>query len=127
MAEVGKNLSDTLKQEAALREAKKAALDAETRALSDTLENMPMQEFEPANQFMLEFAGTAQETRLIQDNLLRSGMLKPKDFAIMRQNLNDGTTTMIDLGKTYQEEYANKLQGLTMKTQTKGVKLLNLI
>jgi hypothetical protein len=108
-AEVGKNLSDTLKQEAQLREAKKAALDAETRALSDTLENMPMGDFEPANQFMLEFGGSAQETRLIQDNLLRAGMIKPKDFAIMRQNLNDGTNTMIDLGKTYQEEYQNKL------------------
>jgi len=108
-AEVGKNLTDTLKQEAQLREAKKAALDAETRALSDTLENMPMGDFEPANQFMLEFGGSAQETRLIQDNLLRAGMIKPKDFAIMRQNLNDGTTTMIDLGKTYQQEYQNKL------------------
>lgn len=108
-AEVGKNLSDTLKQEAQLREAKKAALDAETRALSDKLENMPMGDFEPANQFMLEFGGSAQETRLIQDNLLRAGMIKPKDFAIMRQNLNDGTTTMIDLGKTYQQEYQNKL------------------
>lgn len=108
-AEVGKNLSDTLKQEAQLREAKKAALDAETRALGEKLENMPMGDFEPTNQFMLEFGGSAQETRLIQDNLLRAGMLKPKDFAIMRQNLNDGTTTMIDLGKTYQEEYQNKL------------------
>ena len=108
-AEVGKNLSDTLKEEAQLREAKKAALDAETRALGEKLENMPMGKFEPANQFMLDFGGSAQETRLIQDNLLRAGMIKPKDFAIMRQNLNDGTNTMIDLSKTYQEEFKNKL------------------
>ena len=68
-----------------------------------------MGDFEPSNQFMLEFGGSAQETRLIQDNLLRAGMIKPKDFAIMRQNLNDGTATMIDLGKQYEAEYQEKL------------------
>ena len=37
-AEVGKNLSDTLKEEVAIRELKKAAIDEKTRQLSDTLE-----------------------------------------------------------------------------------------
>lgn len=109
-AEVGKNLSDTLKEEAALREAKKAAIDESTRRLGERLDNAPMGEFVPAKEFALGFAGTAQETRLIQDNLLRSGMLNPKDYAIMRQNLNDGTNTMFDLAKVYEEEYQRKME-----------------
>jgi hypothetical protein len=109
-AEVGKNLSDTLKEEAALRETKKAAIDEATRKLGEKLDNAPMGEFVPAKEFALWFAGTAQETRLIQDNLLRSGMLNPKDYAIMRQNLNDGTNTMFDLAKTYEEEFQRKME-----------------
>lgn len=109
-AEVGKNLSDTLKQEAAIREAKKAAIDEATRKLGERLDNAPMGEFVPAKEFALGFAGTAQETRLIQDNLLRSGMLNPKDYAIMRQNLNDGTNTMFDLAKVYEEEFQRKME-----------------
>jgi hypothetical protein len=109
-AEVGKTLSDTLKQEAAIREAKKAAIDEATRKLGERLDNAPMGEFVPAKEFALGFAGTAQETRLIQDNLLRSGMLSPKDYAIMRQNLNDGTNTMFDLAKVYEEEFQRKME-----------------
>lgn len=107
-AEVGKNLSDTLKEEVAIRELKKAAIDEKTRQLSDTLESFPMGDFEPANQMALDFANSAQETLLIQDNLLKSGLLKPRDYTIMRQNLNDGTKTMFDLSKVYQEEFQRK-------------------
>ena len=103
-AEVGQNMTDMLQEEARIREEKKAAIDEESRKLGETLSNQPMGDFEPANQFALDFAGSAQETRLIQDNLLRSGMLRPKDYAIMRQNLTDGTKTMFDLSKAYQEE-----------------------
>jgi hypothetical protein len=109
-AEVGKNMSDMLQEEMRLREAKKAAINEETRKLGDKLENMPMGLYEPANQFMLEFGASAQEIRLIQDNLLRAGLSKPKDYAIQRQNLNDGTNTMIDLSKLYEEEYTTKLE-----------------
>lgn len=107
-AEVGKNLSDTLKEEVAIRELKKAAINEKTRQLSDTLENSPMGDYEPANQMALDFANSAQETLLIQDNLLKSGLLKPRDYTIMRQNLNDGTKTMFDLSKVYQEEFQRK-------------------
>ena len=73
-----------------------------------TLLSFPMGDFEPANQMALDFANSAQETLLIQDNLLKSGLLKPRDYTIMRQNLNDGTKTMFDLSKVYQEEFQRK-------------------
>lgn len=109
-AEVGKNMTDMLQEEARIREAKKAAIDEESRKLGETLSNQPMGDFKPANEFALEFAGSAQETRLIQDNLLRSGMLRPKDYAIMRQNLTDGTKTMFDLTKAYEAEAQRKME-----------------
>lgn len=123
-AEVGKNMTDMLQEEARIREAKKAAIDEESRKLGETLSNQPMGDFEPANQFALDFAGTAQESRLIQDNLLRSGMLRPKDYAIMRQNLTDGTKTMFDLSKAYQEEAARKMERMKETDPAKKSQLL---
>jgi len=123
-AEVGQNMTDMLQEEARVREAKKAAIDEETRKLGENLSNAPMGEFEPANQFALNFAGDAQETRLIQDRLLRSGMLRPKDYAIMRQNLNDGTKTMFDLSKAYQEEAARKRERMNAVEPAKRSQLL---
>ena len=123
-AEVGQNMTDMLQEEARVREAKKAAIDEETRKLGENLSNAPMGEFEPANQFALNFAGDAQETRLIQDRLLRSGMLRPKDYAIMRQNLNDGTKTMFDLSKAYQAEAARKRERMSAEDPAKRSQLL---
>ena len=123
-AEVGQNMTDMLKEEARVREAKKAAIDEETRKLGENLSNAPMGEFEPANQFALNFAGDAQETRLIQDRLLRSGMLRPKDYSIMRQNLNDGTKTMFDLSKAYQQEAARKRERMSAEDPAKRSQLL---
>ena len=108
-AQVGKGMTDMLQEEARIREEKKAAIDEASREYGKTLQDLPSGDFQTANEFAIKFGGKAQEQLLIQDRLLKSGILKPNDYAVLRQNLNDGTTQMFDLAKEYEAEYQDKL------------------
>ena len=107
-AEIGKSLSDTLKLEGAIREQKKAAIDKASAELGETLSNAPQGEHLGLNEFAMNFAEGAQETRLQQDRLLKSGALKLKDYNISRANLDQGTKDLFGLSEKYQEVYAEK-------------------
>lgn len=108
--EIGKNLSDTLAEANKLREDKKAAIDEATRAYSNTLANAPQGENGLVNQKTLDFANNATEMMLMQERLLKSGQMKFKDYAIVRQNLLDSTDQAFGLSKEYQDEYKIKME-----------------
>lgn len=109
-AEVGKNITDMLSEEVKLREEKKAAIDKATRDFGNKLAEAPLGENRDINRWTLNYADDAQQARLLQDKLLKSGQLKLKDYNIMRQNLLDGTNQLFNLSKEYQAEYANKME-----------------
>ena len=90
-AEIGKNLTDMLQREFQIREQKKAAIDQATRESLKELSNQPTGQHEGLNAWSLKYADEAREAILLQDRLLKKGILKLKDYTIMRQNLNDGT------------------------------------
>jgi len=46
---------------------------------------------------------------LMQETLLKSGQLNPKQYTIMRQNLSDGTDQAFSLIQDYNDEYATKM------------------
>jgi|APGre2960657404_1045060.scaffolds.fasta_scaffold00046_41 hypothetical protein len=104
-SEVGKNVVDMLREEDRLREEKKAAIDEASRQFGETLANAPTGDFKSANEWILGYAADASQARLMQDRLLKSGMLKVKDYTVMRQNLNDGTNQMFQVAKEYQSHY----------------------
>lgn len=120
-AEIGKNLSDTLAEANKLREDKKTAIDEATREFSKTLANAPQGEDGLANQRTLDFANDMTELMLIQERLLKSGQLKFKDYAIVRQNSVDSTEQLFGLSQEYQEEYKKKMermkQGISSKKE----------
>jgi hypothetical protein len=107
--EISKNLSDTLTEANNLRETKKAAIDTATREFTTTLANAPQGENGLVNQKTLDYANNATEMMLMQERLLKSGQLKFKDYATVRQNLLDSTDQAFGLTKEYQEEYAKKM------------------
>lgn len=109
-AEVGRNITDTLREEARLREEKIATIDENTRQLGLTLQNNIQGEHEGLNQWSLDYAANAQQMRLIQDRLLRSGQLNVRDYTKMRQNLSDGTDGIFAALEEYQAEYADKMK-----------------
>jgi hypothetical protein len=109
-AEVGRNITDTLREEARIREEKIATIDENTRQMGITIENNPQGEHEGLNQWSLDYASSAQEMRLIQDRLLRSGQLNLRDYTKMRQNLSDGTDGIFSALEEYQTEYTDKME-----------------
>ena len=108
-AEISSNMVDTLNEAVKIREDKKAAIDKATNELSSTLADAPQGEHAGLNEFALTYANNAQEMRLMQDKLLKSGQLSLKDYNIGRANLTQGTTQLFDLSKKYQEEYQTKM------------------
>lgn len=122
-AEIGKNLSDTLKEANETREAKKEALNTATRDFSKTLANAPQGEDGLANQRTLDFASDMTELMLIQENLFKSGQTKFKDYAIVRQNSIDSTEQLFNLSKEYQQEYTKKMERMKAGTSSKKEQL----
>jgi hypothetical protein len=108
-SQIGKNLTDMLSTETKIREEKKAAIDKASREYGETLANAPQGEHQGINQWALTYADSAQQARLMQDRLLKSGQLKPKDYMVMRQNITDGTSQAFNLIKEYQAEYNDKM------------------
>lgn len=111
-AEVGKGISDMLKQETTIREQKKAAIDQATREFQQTLENAPQGQFQDANKFTNDYAHSMMEQQMIDNRLLKSGQMKLQDYTFRRQNYVDGTNTLFDLQKLYQENYKKKMEGI---------------
>lgn len=108
-AEVGKNMSDMLLEERRLREEKKAQIDAESREFGETLSNPPQGESKALNEYALQYAADYQQSRLMQDKLLKSGQLKLSDYTVMRQNGIDGTKQMFEVVNGYNTEYKEKM------------------
>jgi len=109
---IGKTLSDNLLTEKKYREEKKAKIDEDSRNLGNELSNIKQGEFQDANKFVLEYAANAQEARLMQDKLLKSGRLNVKDYTVMRQNLGDGTKQITELQSLYQNNYKSIMEGI---------------
>jgi hypothetical protein len=109
-AEIGKNLSDTLYKEAELRQQKKDEIDKKSREYGETLNNAITGEYKNGNEWILNYAYNAQEARLLQDRLLKSGQLSLRDYTIGRQNLESGTKSLFAVNAEMQQEYARKMK-----------------
>jgi len=111
-AGVGKDVTTMLSEENKRREDEKAALDKVTKENFDALANGPQGEHEGINQWWLDYADNGSKYLKMQDDLLKSGNLKVRDFVKNRQNLMDGTDQASKLVKDYQDEYADKMTRL---------------
>ncbi len=108
-AEIGKDMSEMITTENRIREEKKDAIDKASREYGNVLSEPPQGDHKEFNQWSLEFGSDAQQARLMQDQLLKSGQLKLKDYLVMRQNMTDGTDRALDLMKEYNSEYSRKM------------------
>jgi hypothetical protein len=108
-AEVGKDVTTMLSDENKRREDEKAELDRVTKESFDALANGPQGEHEGINQWWLDYADNGSKYLKLQDDLLKSGRLKVRDFVKNRQNLMDGTDQATKLVKSYQDEWADKM------------------
>lgn len=109
-AEISKNLSDTLYKEAEIRQKKKDEIDESSRKFGQMLDKPPTGEYRNGSEWILNYANSASQMRLIQDRLLKSGQLSLRDYNIGRQNLVDGTNSLFTLVEEYQTEFSKKMK-----------------
>ena len=111
-AEIGKGVSDMIKEETDIRVQKRAAIDESTRQFQNKLAEAPQGEFQDGNKFTNNFAHDMMAQQLIDTKLLKSGQMKLQDFTLRRQNYIDGTNQLFDLQKLYQDNYKSTMEGV---------------
>jgi len=114
--QIGKDVSKMLTDENDIREKKKKEIDDQSREFAKTLSEAPQGQYQDGNALINNFAADMQQTRLMDDRLLKSGQLKLKDYTLRRQNNLDGTTTLVDLQKVYQSTKKTMMDGITNGT-----------
>ena len=109
-AEIGKNMTDMLRQEVQVRDQKKAALDEATRQAAQQISNAPQGEHVGAKTEAIRLADQATKYLLMQNRLMKQGILDPKDYMISHQNLSDGIKTAYSSMKAFQSQYAELME-----------------
>ena len=119
---VGRNVTDMLKTEADLREKNKAAYQDAFNVDMEKLSNAPQGKWQDGNKVVNDFAHDMMNQQLIDNRLLKSGQMKPRDYTLRRDNYVSQTKTLFDLQKLFQQErqatledYQNKkIQGFNI-------------
>lgn len=105
---VGKQFTDVIQEESRVRQEKKAAIDEASREMVKYLQDAPTGDNQTAAKFTLDYANDAQALLLQQNTLLKAGMLAPRDYQVIKANLNDSTDQLFALSKEYQTEFSEK-------------------
>lgn len=125
-AEVGKGISDMLKDEVKIREDKKAAYNKAYQTDMQELANAPQGKWQDGNATVNNFAHDMMEQQMIDNRLLKSGQMKERDYTLRRENYKSQTNTLFDLQKTFQSErqstieqyQAGELQGMNISNMS---------
>ena len=111
-AEAASNLGNVFKEEARVREEKKAAIDRDTRDFLKEMSKGVPGESTSIREWGLNYAGEAQEQMDMLTMMLKSGQMSVADYTKNKQNLVDGTEEAFSLMEDYQKEYAIKMERL---------------
>lgn len=111
-ADIGKGFSDMFANEAKSREAKKAAIDEDSRQFQNKLSTEPLGDNATASQLYLQTSSAVSDYSLQKLQELKSGKLALKDYLSQTQNLKDGVDSMISIKNSLQAEYTDKMERL---------------
>jgi hypothetical protein len=93
-ADVGRTITNTVDEIDRVRTEKKAAIDAAYKEELERINNKPIGQKDDVTKWTINLAYNAAENTKIQYNLLKSGKLAVKDFAIYLQNTNDSVKNL---------------------------------
>ena len=111
-AQVGKSVSDMLSEEVKIREQKKAAIDDTFQKDMKNLAEAPQGKWQDGNKFTNDYAHGLTQMQLNDYKLLKSGQMSVQEYTLRRQNYVNGTNTLFDLQKSYQNVYDDRMQGI---------------
>ena len=107
-AEIGKNFSDMLQGEIKEREQRKAAINAATALDEETIANNPIGTFELGNRVSNLLATAAEQQRLLDVRLLRTGQLPLQQYNIKRNQMLSDTKELYDLVEVFKKNMHQK-------------------
>lgn len=103
--QISTDLSTKLATEQKRREDLKTQLDTESRDYMSEFNDTPQGQHDGSNERMARFADDASMYMLDLDKKLKSGQLPLRDYNAMRANLQQGTTDMFNVSKTFNTNY----------------------
>ena len=109
-AALGADMVKTIEDEVADRDAQKAKIDEDSRVFAKDLSNVAFGDNKSANEAYIAFSSTASQARLMQDRLLKNGLLDVKTYTEQRQNLTDGANDYIAMFKEYNTLYSEHME-----------------
>lgn len=109
-SKVAKGLGDQLTTEAKRREDKKADIDKASEELGAFIADSPLGGHEGAVASTTDLANQAQEMRLMQDRMLKSGEISLRDYNTMRGNLTRDVETLYSSATEFQKLYAEDME-----------------
>lgn len=124
-AEVGKGISDMLAEEVRLREEKKAAYDEAYRLDMEKLANAPQGKWQDGNATVNNFAHDMMAQQLIDNRLLKNGIMNERDYTLRRENYRTQTNTVFELQKILQAERQSTLE-LFQKGEIQALNIANM-
>ena len=89
-SKIGSDISKTLTDEANRREAEKASIDEASREFQKTLNQGVESDNQTIQDFALNAASEAEKARLMQDRLLKNGLITTKQYTKQRQKVSQG-------------------------------------
>lgn len=113
-AGLGVDMADTLNAEEKIREQKRADIDNATNKAIQDAQNLPIGEEANGNRLVANYTSNVKNLLLIQNKLLKSGKLNPKDYLLVVNNIKSGTDQMFNLQTEYQKQYSETMK--RMKT-----------
>jgi hypothetical protein len=118
--QLGQNLTDTVTTAYALREKKKQELDEVMQKNYAELANSPTGENQDINGAVTGFADNSKQYLLQVNKLLKAGVLKPKDYTLIMQNIQEDTKALFDNAKNWQTAYGKILERNKNNTGSKA-------
>ena len=89
-SKIGSDISKTLTDEATRRETEKASIDEASREFQKTLNQGVESDNNTIQDFALNAASEAEKARLMQDRLLKNGLITTKQYTKQRQKVSQG-------------------------------------
>ena len=123
-ADIGKYTTEMLDETIKVRQEKKDALQKATRDALKQIADTPVGAHASARQSALKMADVVSKNLLIQEKLMKSGKLDPRDYLIYNQNALDGIDLAFNANKAYQENYQKIIDGVNSEEMS-GLTLEN--
>ena len=107
---ISKDFSTRLSEERNRREDLKSEIAEDTKKYLRTVQDTPQGQNQSANDRMASFAEAATKTRLMQEQKLKSGELKLRDYYAQKANLEQGTTDLFEVAKNFNTNFEKNMQ-----------------